>query len=84
MVGPGTLHPVAAVLQATPEITAADHNAYLDAQIHTLFDHVAYAADHVEIQPAACLPCQSLAADLQKHPPVLRFAHSSNPFCMVF
>ena len=37
LVGAGALHPVAAVLDATPEIAAADHNRNLRSLICNLF-----------------------------------------------
>ena len=76
MVGPGALHPVAAVLEAAPEIAAAHHDAHLDTTVYTLLDHVAHAADHVEVQAPAGPAGQRLAAQLQKNPLVLRFAHT--------
>ena len=65
VVSPDPLHLVAAVLQAPPEVAAADHHAYLNSHVHTALDHVAHLADHVEVQTPGRFPRQGFAADLQ-------------------
>ena len=77
MVCARALHPAAAVLDAAPEVAAADHDADLHAEPDTFFDHVAHAADHIKIQPAPRLACQRLAAELQQHALIFRFAHGT-------
>ena len=75
MIRPGPLHPVAAVLDAAPEVAAADNNADLHARLHTLLDHVADTADHIKIQAPVGVAGQRLAADLQQDAPVFRLVH---------
>ena len=76
MVGSRALHAVAAVFQATPEVAAADDYADLHALLHTLFDHVAHAADDVKVEPAVRFARQCLAADFQQYPMIFWFAHA--------
>ena len=76
MVGSRALHAVAAVFEAPPEISAADDNADLHAFFHTLFDHVAHAADDVKVEPAVRFARQCLAADFQQYPMIFWFAHA--------
>ena len=45
VVGTRALHLAAAVLDAAPEVAAADHDADLYAQLDALPDHVAHSAD---------------------------------------
>ena len=65
MVGPGALHTRTAVLQAAPEIAAADDNTDLHARLPALLDDIADTADDVKIQPPVGIPRQGLAADFQ-------------------
>ena len=76
MVGTGTLHAVTAVLQAAPEITAANNNAHLDTHLHSLLDNIADLADDVKVQTTVCGACQRLSADLQQHPLIFRLIHA--------
>ena len=64
MVGTGTLHTVAAVLQAAPEIAAAHNNADLNTHGHRLLDHITHLADDVKIQAPVGSTGQSFAGDL--------------------
>ena len=79
LVGAGALHPVAAVLEAAPEVAAAHDDADLHAGLGTLLDDVADAADDVEVQPPVLVPGQGLAADLQEHAPIFDVAHTASP-----
>lgn len=72
--------PVAAVLDAAPEVAAAHHDADLHATGYALLDYVAHTTDHVEVQATAGLSGQRLAAQFQKDPLILRFTHTFNPF----
>ena len=76
MVCARALHLAAAVLDAAPEVAAADHDADLHTGRHTLLDHVAHAADDVEIQSAVRVSGQRFAADLQKDAFIFWFAHN--------
>ena len=77
VVGADAHHPVAAVLQAAPEVAAAHHDAHLDAQLDTALDHVAHFADHIKVQPPGRLPRQGLAADFQQYSFILRILHGN-------
>ena len=84
MVGPGALHPAAAILDATPEVASAYHQAHLNAKRHAFLDNVADLADHLKIQAGMLLTGQRLAADLQQHALVHWFFHVSHPFAIKF
>ena len=45
LVGAGTLHPVAAVLETAPDVAAADNDGYLYACVDALLDDVTDRAD---------------------------------------
>ena len=75
MVGTGALNVALAVFHAPPEVAAADDHAHLDAHGHALLDDVGHPAHNLEIQAEVLVAGQSLAADLQQHPFVLRFVH---------
>ena len=75
VVGPDPFHPVAAVLQPAPEVSAAYHDAHLHAQLGALLDDLAHLSDHVEVQSPGGIPRQGLAADLQQHAFILWLFH---------
>ena len=84
MVGPDPDHPVPAVLDSTPEISAAYDNADLYTQLYTALDNVAHLADHIKIKPSGRVPGQSLAADLQQHTFILRIFHPNSLLACFF
>ena len=65
MIGTGALHPATAVLDTSPEITAAHHDAHLNAHGYRFFNDIAYLADDRKIQAKVLITGQSLPADLQ-------------------
>ena len=78
VVGAGTLHPAAAVLDAAPEVAAAHDDADLHAGLDTFLDDVAHAADYIEVEAPVLLARERLAADFQKDPLVLGLCHESD------
>ena len=66
VVGTGALDIAFAVLDAAPEVTAADDNANLHAHFDALADHLGHAAHHIKIQTKLLVACQRFAADLQQ------------------
>ena len=84
MVGPGTLHVVAAVFDAAPEVAAADDNAHLHAQFDALLDYVTHAADDCEVQSPVGVASQRFAADFQKHALIFRLSHRKHSFYRSF
>lgn len=84
LVGAGALHPVAAVLDAAPEIAAADDDAHLHTGFDALLDDVADTADHIKIQAAVGVARQGLAADFQKYAAILRLVHGEPLLYLLF
>jgi hypothetical protein len=73
----GPLHLAAAVLDAPPEVAAADDQANLDTHIDTLLDGGADFADLLKIQTEAIalsgLLTQRFTADLQQDALIFQF-----------
>ena len=64
-VGADALDLARAVLDAAPEVAAADDDANLDAHLRALFDRSADLGHKVEIEAGMLLPGESLAAYLE-------------------
>ena len=71
MVGAGALHPVAAVLDAAPEVAAAYNNCDFRTQFMCLLNAAAYFLNCIHIQAKALVPAEGLAAQLEQHPAIL-------------
>ena len=67
MVRAGAFHLAAAVLDAAPEIAAADHNTDLTALFVAFFNHIANRTDHVKIQSEMLIARKRFAADFIQH-----------------
>ena len=65
VVSTDSLHIIAAVLLAPPEVAAAYHNAHLDAQLGTFFDGIGHFVNHIKVQAAPFVASQGFSADLQ-------------------
>ena len=59
----GALHLSAAVLDAAPEIAAADNDADFRADFYALFDNVANRTDDVKVQTELVVARQCFATD---------------------
>ena len=75
MIRARALHPVAAVLDAAPEIAAADDDTDLHTGLDAPLDYVADLPDHIEIQTPVGVAGKRLAADLQQDALILRLVH---------
>ena len=71
MVGARTLDIAFAVLNAAPEVPAADHNADLHAHLGTLLNDVANPGNNVKIEAEVLLPRKRLTADLEQNALIL-------------
>jgi hypothetical protein len=54
---------ISAVLDATPDVAAANDNADLNAAVHALLYHIGHLTDDFKIQTAFGIASQCLAAD---------------------
>ena len=79
----GALHFAAAVLNAAPEVAAADDNADLAAFLIALFDYVTYRPDHIKIQAEMLIPCKRFAADLDQHALIFRCSHIPHSLLLI-
>ena len=59
----GTLHFVAAILDATPEVAAADDYPHLNAILDTGLNDLANRVNHRKVKATMCLACQGFAAE---------------------
>jgi len=75
MVGAGTLHASAAILNTTPEIAAADNNADLAANVCAALNYVTNRADHVKIQAEVLVTGKRFPADLDEDAFILGSIH---------
>jgi len=81
VVGAGALHAVPAVLDAAPEVAAADDDADLHAHVGAGLDGRADPVDDVEVEAAALPAGEGFAADFQKYAFINRFfIHCNSPF----
>ena len=81
VVGTDPDHLVAAVLDAAPEVAAADNDADLTALLAAFLDHVADRADHIKVQTEMLVARKGLAADLDQYALVFLCFHAPHSSC---
>ena len=77
-VGVDALDLSGSVLDAAPEVAAADDDADLGALLGGLFQHLAHGGDEVKVKAGLLLPGQRLTADLDND--TVELFHGTNPF----
>ena len=68
-----------AVLDAAPEIAAADDDAHLNAHLGAALDSLAYAGDKIEVEAGLFLAGKGLAAYFNKYSFIHWFRHGISP-----